>query len=221
MRRRNLALSVVVTVSLAELSGGGCDSTKGKGERVTQTKPDAKTKPDADVEPDAKAGPDADVEPDAKAGPDLGAPKTADIDDVPEPKHANPPPAKPGGAGLTVPTAVEASDPKKPEEKEPFPFPANVIKGDGATVMLQADGTCVKTKEAQCKPGKHCNPPKPKKIKCPKQLRLPRSKGSNEVYAIPNQTCWQRGTSKCAEGEACEPPPSTRVVCPKGIHKKK
>lgn len=223
MRRRSLATSVVVTISLVELAGiGGCDGAD-KPKPVAQAKksdgktrdaktrdaktPDAKT-PDTKT-PDTKA-PDTKT-PDAKApAGETGAAPPTDPHAVPDHVHSNPPP----------PDKPASAKPANPMEPDPFPYPSNKLERDGTTTMLQADGTCMRVKENKCKPGAHCNPPKPKKIKCPKELQLPRKKGKAEVYEAANHTCWQRGVADCAGSDDCDPVPSTRVVCPAKLGKK-
>lgn len=175
MRARTLASSVVLTFSLAEMALlGGCDADE---------KADA---PPAVGEPKRKP-PTREAQPPPKAMP------------APEPTgHDNPPSPKLGEPEVDTKTAAE------PEEVDPFPFPSNQLKTKGKLTMLQANGTCVSVRDNTCKPGKHCNPPKPKTVKCPSGLRLPTASNDGEVYTRGDQTCWERESDQR----------SRRVVCP-------
>jgi len=221
MRPRRLATSVVITISLAQL--GGCDTKPAPDGKAEAGKPgEGAVKPEKKTEPRSKQ--DA-LRPDpAPRNPPSIRNKPADGGDS---AGADGAPAADGGdkadgGGDKADGGGDKADggdkTKKPAEVDPFKFPANQLDlPKDKRIVLEANGTCVQTSTRVCKPGVHCNPPKPKAVKCPKELRLPKPKGDAEVYRIGLQTCWQRGESTCAEGEVCDPPPSTRVVCPKGI----
>ena len=189
MARRALAAPFVVTISLSAMPA--CDSSK--TEIADAEKADAKT-------PEPKK---------------------------PEPErvHKNPPalPPEPVPEDSKNDTKDDTKDetneaaPPKPEEVDPFKPPKNRITEGKETTQLQPDGTCMKHVDTTCAPGKHCNPPPPKAVKCPKDLRLPKAAKGAEIYQRPDRTCWQKGKEDCPEGEACPPPPSTRVVCPEGM----
>lgn len=187
MARRALAAPFVVTISLAAFPA--CDSSK--TEVADAKKSDDGKKAEGGKKDDAKKPED------------------------PPRVHKNPPALPPEPDPVPEDSKDETKD--EPEEIDPFKPPKNRITKGKETILLEADGTCVSQVDTTCAPGKHCNPPPPKTVKCPADLQLPKATKKADVYRRPDRTCWEKGEAECAEGEECPPPPSTRVVCPAGL----
>jgi hypothetical protein len=112
-------------------------------------------------------------------------------------------------------TDLPPEQPSGYEEVNPLPPPKNRFQAENATIQLQQEGRCVEQRKLDCKPGKHCNPPPPKTIECPKELQLPAATQADAVWQKRDRICWEPEAGACKPGDAgCDKPKARRVVCP-------
>jgi hypothetical protein len=212
MSRRTLAVSVVVTISLAEI---GCTpSSSGEAPVTAPVTVNDPKKPEIEViapnPPDP--APSTAVE---DEGDDFGsAPAQVaskvrierrsdgtclEIVDVacPEGVQCNPPP----------PTVVPCppDHPDLPEAKQ------------GENVTRRDDGSCWAFTEFRCPEGATCNPPPPRQVACPPAKQYPQAKDPERVTKRANGQCWESRKVSCPPGARCNPPPPRRVECPEDL----
>ena len=151
-----------------------------------------------------------------------------------EPLPGNPPPLEksaakekqadaPKNEAPEIPRKSPGTDlpPEQPSgyaEVDPYAPPKHKIEGDMITVQLQQEGKCRELKRIDCPPDKHCNPPPPRTIDCPKELALPQAASADAVWQKRDRTCWEPEAGACKPGsDGCENPKARRVVCPDGL----
>lgn len=195
MRRRTLAASVVVTVSLAELA---CTSSPGGETR--NPPPQALDTKKPEPEPISRNPPDpsaGEVPPEEIPGDKITIEKMPngtcrEYVDVycPPGDSCNPPPPR----------------------EVPCPLPeATVAKN----VSQKSDGSCWEYFNAKCPEGAKCNPPPPHEVQCPKEMELPTAKNPDAVSVRENGECYESlGNEGCPPDVRCNPPPPMRVKCP-------
>jgi len=206
MRRRTLAASVVVTVSLAELA---CTSgTGGETRNPPPQQVDTKTPPDP--EPISRNPPD---------------PSAGEVPPEEKPPEEKPPEQIPGDK-VTVEkqpdgTCIEyvsvycppgdSCNPPPPREV-PCPLPEPKLADN---VKQKPDGSCWEYFDTKCPEGAKCNPPPPREVQCPKEMELPTAKNPDVVSVRENGECYESlGNVGCPPDVRCNPPPPRRVKCP-------
>jgi hypothetical protein len=129
---------------------------------------------------------------------------------------AEPPPRKAPEIERKSPgTNLPPEEPSGYAEVNPYPPPKNRIQGENVATQLQQEGRCIEQRRMECPPGKHCNPPPPRVIECPKELALPKAKHAETVWQKRDRMCWEPEAGACTPGtDGCEDPKARRVVCP-------
>ncbi len=94
-----------------------------------------------------------------------------------------------------------------------MPATQRVPAGSKWTVYKYEDG-CMATEKVQCPPNTACNPPRPFKHECPKNVSLDTP---ITVAAVPDgMSCVvEYAPVTCPPNTACNPPRPTPVACPR------
>lgn len=205
MRRRTLAASVVVTVSLAELactSSSGGETRNPPPQELDTKKPDPE--PISRNPPDPSAG---EVPPEEKP-PEEKPPEEAYGDKITIEKM-------PDGTCMEYVSVYcppgDSCNPPPPREV-PCPLPEPKV---ATNVDQRPDGSCWESFDTKCPEGAKCNPPPPREVQCPKEMELPTAKNLDAVSVRDNGECYESlGNEGCPPDVRCNPPPPMRVKCP-------
>lgn len=193
MKRRTLAASVVVTVSLADLA---CTSGRTTGNPPPPTA-------DGGEEPISRNPPGPEPEP-------VRPPPRETIETLAD-----------GTCVLHVEEVCDPGDSCNPPPPRPVPCPgattdALPIASNVDAVDRRGDGTCWEALSGlPCPEGVRCNPPPPRQVQCPpEQAALPHATNVARVHERPDGTCWEVAETKCPPKVMCNPPPPWQVQCP-------